>query len=174
MTLVLHRIRTLLFFLALAGHRATQAFRVSRRTNTQKAMFPSIHHTQRGESRLRSTEDRLGSAASSSVAQVAARFKNFEQVLDTFHAEPVIIYFSTRKCGPCQLMKREVAAVRKMVGKEMKMFSIDTEKWPRVGSRFAVARLPCLVVFHEGETKLRLEGVNKAEEVVEQVRMVVR
>ena len=68
-------------------------------------------------------------------------------------------------------MKREVERVRKMVGTEMKIFSIDTEKWPRVGSRFSVAKLPCIVLFHEGEIKLRLEGVNKAEEVIERVRM---
>jgi thioredoxin-like negative regulator of GroEL len=101
------------------------------------------------------------------------RFKNFEQVLDTFREEPVIIYFTTAKCGPCQLMKKELEVVRKMIGDELKMFSIDTEKWPQVGSRFQVARLPCLVVFSEGEIKLRLEGVNKAESVVEQVRTLL-
>jgi thioredoxin-like negative regulator of GroEL len=52
----------------------------------------------------------------------------------------------------------------------MKIFSLDTEKWPQVGSRFKVARLPCLVVFSEGEITLRMEGVNAAETVVEQVR----
>lgn len=101
------------------------------------------------------------------------RFKNFEQVLDTFREEAVVIYFSTEKCGPCQLMKKEIAAVKEMVGDELKMFTIDTEKWPKVGSRFEVARLPCLVVFREGEVKLRLEGVNSAQTVVEQVRSLL-
>lgn len=101
------------------------------------------------------------------------RFKNFEQVLDTFHEEPVVIYFSTSKCGPCKLMKKEVAAIKEMVGNEFRMFSVDTEKWPQVGSRFHVSRLPCLVLFREGEVKLRLEGVNSAETVVQQVRSLL-
>jgi thioredoxin-like negative regulator of GroEL len=172
MTSLLLRLEICLFLLlALYDHNMTEAFRGNKRTNTGRRHNAS-YNTRLGETRLRHGEDRVGSTTSSAVVQAAARFKNFEQVLDTFHAEPVIIYFSTQKCGPCQLMKREVDTVRKIIGAEMKMFSIDTEKWPRVGARFAVSRLPCLVVVHEGEIKLRLEGVNKAEEVVELVRMV--
>mmetsp|Transcript_53834 Transcript_53834/g.156453 ORF Transcript_53834/g.156453 Transcript_53834/m.156453 type:complete len:162 (+) Transcript_53834:107-592(+) len=104
----------------------------------------------------------------------AMKFKNFEQVLESFPEEPVVIYFSTSMCGPCKLMKKEVAAVKEMVGDELKMFSIDTEKWPQVGSRFQISRLPCLVVFRGGEVKLRLEGVNSAETVVEQMRSLLR
>lgn len=68
-------------------------------------------------------------------------------------------------------MEKELKTVRKMVGDKMKIFSLDTEKWPQVGPRFQVDQLPCLVVFREGEIKLRLEGVNPAESVVEQVRV---
>lgn len=104
----------------------------------------------------------------------AMKFKNFEQVLESFPEEPVVIYFSTSMCGPCKLMKKEVAAVKEMVGDELKLFSIDTEKWPQVGTRFQISRLPCLVVFRGGEVKLRLEGVNSAATVVEQMRSLLR
>ena len=52
----------------------------------------------------------------------------------------------------------------------MKMFSIDTERWPQIGTRFAISKLPCLVVVRGGEVVLRLEGLMKAKDVVEQVR----
>ena len=113
------------------------------------------------------------SAARPTALHAAARFKNFEQVLDTFREEAVVIYFSTEMCGPCHLMKKEVATVKEMVGKELKLFSIDTEKWPEIGARFEVARLPCLVLFRQGEVKLRLEGVNSAQTVVEQMRSLL-
>lgn len=103
----------------------------------------------------------------------AMRFKNFEQVLKTFHEEPVVIYFGNSNCGPCRLMKKEMVAVKEMVGHELKLFSIDTEKWPEVGSRFDVARVPTLVLFRGGEIQLRLEGLNSAETVVEQVRSLL-
>mmetsp|Transcript_128120 Transcript_128120/g.370908 ORF Transcript_128120/g.370908 Transcript_128120/m.370908 type:complete len:152 (+) Transcript_128120:112-567(+) len=103
----------------------------------------------------------------------AMKFKNFEQVLEKFNEEPVVIYFSVKKCGPCKLMKKEISTVKKMVGDEFKIFSLDADMWPQVGSRFEISRLPTLVVFQEGEVKLRLEGVNSAESVVEMVRSSV-
>ncbi len=122
----------------------------------------------------RDSVKRLSSQSGSTTSLSAAmKFKNFDQVLDTFREEPVVIYFSTSMCGPCRLMKKEVAAVKEMVGDDLKMFSIDTEKWPQVGSRFEIARLPCLVVVRGGEVKLRLEGVNSAETVVEKVRSLL-
>jgi thioredoxin 1 len=91
------------------------------------------------------------------------KFKNFEQVLDCFHGEPILIYFSAAKCGPCQLMKKEMKEVQSRIGDKLKMFNVDTEKWPHIASRLKVATLPCLVVFREGETLLRLEGLTPAE-----------
>jgi thioredoxin-like negative regulator of GroEL len=101
------------------------------------------------------------------------RFKNFEQVLKTYHEEPVVIYFGNPNCGPCRLMKKEMAMVKEIFGNELKVFSIDTEKWPDVGSRFKVARVPTLVLFRGGEIQLRLEGLNSAETVVQQVRSLL-
>ena len=123
-----------------------------------------------GDSRIRESNVGARQLASSSTALNAAmKFKNFDQVLDSFE-EPVLVYFSTKNCGPCKLMKKEVEEVRRMVGEDFKVFSIDTERWPSVGTRCKVARLPCLVVFQQGQILLRFEGVNKAEEVVKQVR----
>ena len=58
---------------------------------------------------------------SSTALGAAKRFKNFEQVLETFREEPVIIYFSTVNCGPCRLMEKEVQNLRRQVGDEMKI-----------------------------------------------------
>jgi thioredoxin 1 len=96
----------------------------------------------------------------------SSKFKNIEEMLDTFRAEPVLVSFTSGNCGPCQLQKKELAAVSQIVGSGFKMFAIDTEKWPNVGSRFKVGKLPCLVVVKEGEVLLRLEGLTKAEDVL--------
>jgi thioredoxin 1 len=101
------------------------------------------------------------------------KFKNFEQVLDCFHGEPILIYFSAAKCGPCQLMKKEMKEVQSRIGDKLKMFNVDTEKWPHIASRLKVATLPCLVVFREGETLLRLEGLTPAESIVQQLNDVL-
>jgi thiol-disulfide isomerase/thioredoxin len=96
----------------------------------------------------------------------SSKFKNIEDLLETFRAEPVLVAFTSVNCGPCKLQKKELATVSQIVGNGFKMFAIDTEKWPHVGSRFKVGTLPCLVVVKEGEVILRLEGLTKAAEVV--------
>lgn len=113
------------------------------------------------------------SSSTTTALSATVRFKNFEQVLETFRDEPVVIYFGTANCGPCRLMKKEMTTFKEMVGKDLKVFSIDTETWPEVGSRFKVTRIPTLVLFREGEIQLRLEGLNAAATMVELVRSLL-
>ena len=96
-------------------------------------------------------------------------FKNFEQVLDTYE-EPLVIYFSSPSCGPCRIMNKEVKILRESVGDEIKVFSLDAERWPAIGSRFKVGALPCLVVFRKGEILTRFEGIHKSEDILKKVQ----
>lgn len=112
----------------------------------------------------------LSVESSRTVLRAGMKFKNFEQVLDTFHKETVIIYFEAAKCGPCRIMKKELESVRKLVGNDIKIFSLDTEKFPNLGSRYNIHKLPCLVVVRDGKIRLKMEGVTKAEVVVEHVQ----
>jgi thioredoxin 1 len=100
----------------------------------------------------------------------SSKFKNIEEMLDTFRAEPVLVSFTSGNCGPCKLQKKELATVSQVVGSGFKMFAIDTEKWPNVGSRFKIGTLPCLVVVKEGEVLLRLEGLTLAEDILVGIR----
>jgi thioredoxin 1 len=102
----------------------------------------------------------------------SSKFKNIEEMLDTFRSEPVLVSFTSVNCGPCKLQKKELAAVSQVVGAGFKMFSIDTEKWPNVGSRFKVGKLPCLIVIKEGEVLLRLEGLTMAEDLLSGIKPI--
>eukprot|EP00980_Cylindrotheca_fusiformis_P007032 scaffold1475_cov111-Cylindrotheca_fusiformis.AAC.11 len=144
------------------------AFRVS------KGKSPIVN-SRRNDSFTQTSSLLVNEAAVSTTAlySMSVKFKNFDQVLDCFHGEPILIYFSTTRCGPCQLMKKELKQAHAAIGNRMKMFQVDTEKWPKVASRLEVASLPCLVVFREGQTILRLEGLTTAESIVEHVNAVV-
>lgn len=96
-------------------------------------------------------------------------------MLATYQQEPVLLAFTAINCGPCKLQKRELLSVRRMLGEQMMgdnltMLAIDTEKWPQVGSRFQVRKLPCLVVVRDKEVLLRMEGLTKAEDIAAQLR----
>ena len=102
----------------------------------------------------------------------AQKFKNFEEVLATYHEEPMMVIFTAVNCGPCKLMKQELKQVKTMIDGKVRMFAVDTEKFPHIGSRFDIRALPCLLLVHNGEALLRIEGVLKAEEVLERVRTI--
>jgi thioredoxin-like negative regulator of GroEL len=91
-------------------------------------------------------------------------------MVEAFRTEPILVLaFTAVNCGPCQLQKKELKAVM-TARPQFKMLAIDTDKWPHVGSKFAVGKLPCLVVMTDGQVRLRLEGLTKAEVLQEHVR----
>lgn len=118
------------------------------------------------------------------------QFKNIEELLASFREEPVLIAFTAVNCGPCKLQKRELEKAQKRLVVDKKASSsttstatssssatisgssfprvvaIDTNKWPHVGSRFHVGKLPCLVAILNGKVLFRLEGLTMAEDVV--------
>ena len=83
-----------------------------------------------------------------------------------------MVMFTAVNCGPCRLMKRELKQVSDTLGPSLKVFAIDTAQYPQVGSRYHVGALPCLLLVQEGEAILRIEGVQTAEEVVQQIQTI--
>ena len=128
---------------------------------------------------LQSNVDRTSSSsalyASPSSASSSMKFQNFDAMLDAFMGEPVLVYFSSVNCGPCHLQRQELAALRKINRhlEGLKILSIDTEKWPQVGSRYQIRSLPCLLVVKDKEVVLRLEGLTKAEDLAQQMHATV-
>ena len=126
-----------------------------------------------GDSSLRNDRGFQTRRTSGKRINATVSFKTFEEVLEKFHDEPVVVYFGTSSCGPCRQMKKEVARLKELVGEQMRVFSVDTEKWPLIGPRFEIVHVPALAVFCEGKVILRLEGVSTAASIVEQVKSLL-
>lgn len=107
---------------------------------------------------------------SSTSLNAAMKFKNFEEMLITCGDSLVIVTFSTNLCGPCRSMKKELGEVSSIIGNDIKMFAIDMEKFPKLGTRYGVEILPTVVIFKGGEVFDRIEGVESADKVVERLR----
>jgi thioredoxin-like negative regulator of GroEL len=107
--------------------------------------------------------------APSSSSSLTAKFRNLEEMLDAYSQEPVLVYFTSLTCGPCKLQTRELAAVRDAQEISFPILQIDTKKWPHVGSRFKIGKLPCLLVLQDKQVLARWEGLTKAEDIVAQI-----
>jgi thioredoxin len=66
---------------------------------------------------------------------------------------PVLVDFFAQWCGPCRMMQPVLEEVATRLENEAKVAKVDTDKSPRLGSRYQVEALPTLVLFFKGESR---------------------
>ena len=80
---------------------------------------------------------------------------------DTFvlHADkPVLVDFTAKWCGPCKLLKpilERYAASHP----ELDVVCLDVDDWPAVSARYHVQAMPTLMLFHQGEARGQVRGL---------------
>ena len=95
-------------------------------------------------------------------------------MLKIFHENDlVIVTFHAPWCGPCRLMKKELAEVGDQLGEKVKMVRVDTEKWPKLAVRYQVTRLPTIVLFKNDIVSDRFERVMSVEELVQHIQAIL-
>ena len=125
-------------------------------------------------------------------AKKKLRYRDAEEMLSILQRDDsslVVLLFTAVNCGPCRLQKQELQRLnddrksrleqttthvlssspenieRELDRLPLKVLTIDTERWPQVGSKFQIGKLPCLFLFRGTETIRRLEGLVSAEEI---------
>jgi thiol-disulfide isomerase/thioredoxin len=111
--------------------------------------------------------------ASPTSLSAAKKFKNFEEMLLNFGDSLVVVTFANDLCGPCRLMKKELNQVSSQLGEDVKIFAIDTERFPKLGTKYEVRKLPTVVVFKGGRVHDRIEGVARADLLLERLRQLL-
>ena len=96
-------------------------------------------------------------------------FKNFDDMLSQLE-QPVLVDFYTTWCGPCQMLKPELEIVAGRMEDEIKVAKVDTDKSPRLASRYQIEALPTLILFHKGEVVERYMGFMRADELEQTVK----
>ena len=84
--------------------------------------------------------------------------------------QPVLVDFYTTWCGPCQMLKPELEIVAGRMEDEIKVAKVDTDKSPRLASRYQIEALPTLILFHKGEVVERYMGFMRADELEQTVK----
>jgi thioredoxin-like negative regulator of GroEL len=114
--------------------------------------------------------------ASSALAATTVKFKNLDQLLESFHHDPVLLAFTSVHCGPCMQQRHELQRLQQQQLHPIlpyPILRIDVEKWPQVGSRFSIGKLPCVVLVQDGNVLLRSDGFITAEELDKRVRETI-
>lgn len=119
------------------------------------------------EKRPRVTQARPATAATRLHAK--ATYKNFEDMLEKEPGALLVDFYATW-CGPCKMMAETLSEVGPKMKDELKIFKIDSDKYPALMTKFAVSGLPTLILFKDGKELERIEGFLPAEPLMEQVK----
>ena len=78
---------------------------------------------------------------------------------------PVLVDFYAQWCGPCVMMQPILEDVARRLENEARVAKVDTEKSPKLGSRYQVEALPTLILFNKGEIVEKFIGYRTADEL---------
>ena len=93
------------------------------------------------------------------------KFGSFDEMLSGA-TTPVLVDFYATWCGPCVMLSSELQKVGKALGEEnIQIVKIDTEKYPKIASKFNVEALPTVLLFKGGEVVDRIEGMLDANQL---------
>jgi thioredoxin len=99
---------------------------------------------------------------------VKQQFSSFEDMIANSDLLVLVDFYATW-CGPCQMMSKILEQVNSELQGQLKIIKIDTDRYPQIASQQQVQALPTLVLFKDGKSVDRLEGVLSAEQLIDRI-----
>lgn len=99
------------------------------------------------------------------------QFKSFNDMIQN-SATPILVDFYASWCGPCRMMAGILDQVKHQLGDSVSIVKIDTEKYPSIASEWQIHALPTLILFNQGQMVERIEGVVRANDLVQRLQRV--
>jgi thioredoxin 1 len=86
--------------------------------------------------------------------------------------KPVLVDFSAKWCGPCQMMPPILKEVKNSLGDKITIIKIDIDKSPQTAATYKIQSVPTLLLFKQGEIKWRQSGVVPAKHIEQMLNKI--
>jgi thioredoxin len=103
---------------------------------------------------------------------VKKEFGSFQELIAESDL-PLLVDFYAPWCGPCQLMAKILEQVNAQMRQQLQVVKINTDNYPDLATQYQIHALPTLVLFKQGQPVERIEGVRRAEELIEHLQRLV-
>jgi thioredoxin len=97
------------------------------------------------------------------------QFTSFEDAIANSDL-PVLVDFYATWCGPCKMMADILEQVNLQLNGQVRIMKIDTDRYPQIASEHQIQALPTLVLFKDGHSVDRIEGVLQANPLVARIQ----
>ncbi|MEQ8997471.1 MAG: thioredoxin [Coleofasciculus sp. B1-GNL1-01] len=93
-------------------------------------------------------------------------FSSFQDLIQN-SPTPILVSFYATWCGYCKMMAPILEQVKTSMGDRIKVVKINTEKYPKLASKYEIQSLPTSILFIEGEQASRIKGVMQTPKLIE-------
>jgi thioredoxin len=97
------------------------------------------------------------------------QFTSFDELLSSAE-KPVLVDFYATWCGPCRMIAPILDQVQTLLKDKLQVVKIDTDRYPELASQYEIHALPTLVLFKNGKSVERIEGVLPPEQLVDRLK----
>ncbi|MGK7902412.1 MAG: thioredoxin [Hormoscilla sp.] len=103
---------------------------------------------------------------------VKKQFTTFQDLLAEYE-KPVLVDFYATWCGPCQMMAKILDRVNAQMSDRLQVVKIDTDKYPQIASQYGIEALPTLILFKNGQSVDKIEGVIRTEQLMGRLQALI-
>lgn len=72
--------------------------------------------------------------------------------------KPVLVDFHATWCGPCRMVSPSIERLSKELKGKIVTVKVDIDKKQHIAAQYGVQAVPTIMMFHKGESILRLQG----------------
>jgi thioredoxin len=102
------------------------------------------------------------------IMAVKQQFTSFEDAIANSEL-PILVDFYATWCGPCQMMSKILEQVNIDLNGQIRIMKIDTDRYPQIASTYQIQALPTLMLFKNGQSVDRIEGVLQAPQLIDRI-----
>jgi thioredoxin 1 len=83
--------------------------------------------------------------------------------------EPVLVDFWAEWCGPCKMIAPTLEEISKDYAGRLKIAKVNVDEALDVARRFEVMSIPTLILFKDGEARLRIVGAKGKGQLLQEL-----
>lgn len=106
---------------------------------------------------------------SSAVAELTE--ETFDEVIVS-SPQPVVVEFWAQWCPPCRTMACVLESMATDYNGRLRLVKINADEQPDLARRFEVVSVPTLLVFTDGELRLRMIGARSRAQLIDEIGQV--